>query len=119
MIYLTPKQNQSFFVYRIQSKEKKFTEKELFQEKGEVEDWTKNKKGGVLTAFVTVNKKDLTASIRKHANELKLYGKTVRTAIKQNLSPGLNLLNYVMWGILENQTNAASHLNIGLLQTSI
>ena len=30
MIYLTVKPNQSFFVYRIQSKEKKFKEKELF-----------------------------------------------------------------------------------------
>ena len=33
MICLTPKPNQSFFVYRIQSKEKKVTEKELFKEK--------------------------------------------------------------------------------------
>ena len=35
MICLTPEPSQSFFVYRKQSKEKKFTEKELFKEKKE------------------------------------------------------------------------------------
>ena len=35
IICLTSKPSQSFFVYRIQSKEKIFTEKELFNEKGE------------------------------------------------------------------------------------
>ena len=35
MICLTPKPSQSFFVYHIQRKEKKFTEKELFMEKWE------------------------------------------------------------------------------------
>ena len=34
MICLMPKPSQSFFVYHIQSKEKIFTEKELFKEKG-------------------------------------------------------------------------------------
>ena len=33
MIYLTPKPNQSFFVYRIKSKVCFFTEKELFKKK--------------------------------------------------------------------------------------
>ena len=36
MVCLTLKPNQSFFVYCIQSKEKKFTEKEVFKEK---EEW--------------------------------------------------------------------------------
>ena len=35
-------------------------------------------------------------SIRKHANELKVHEKTVRTAIKQDLGPDLNPLNYTM-----------------------
>ena len=35
-------------------------------------------------------KKDPTMSIRKHTNELKVHQKTVRTAIKQDLSPDLN-----------------------------
>ena len=35
MICLTLKPSQSFFVYRIQSKEKNFTEKEIFKEKWE------------------------------------------------------------------------------------
>ena len=60
-------------------------------------------------------KKYPTTSIRKYANELK----TVRTAIKQDLSPGLNLLDHAIWGILENKTNTTSHLNIGSLKTTI
>ena len=34
MICLTPKPSWNFFIYRIQSKEKSFTEKEIFKEKG-------------------------------------------------------------------------------------
>ena len=64
-------------------------------------------------------KKNPTTSIRKHANELKVHKKTVRTAIKQDLSPDLNPLDYAIWGILENKTNATSHPNIGLLKAAI
>ena len=52
-----------------------------------------------------VIKKDPT-SIRKHANELKVHKKTVRTTIKQDLSLDLNDLDYAIRGILENKTNA-------------
>ena len=44
--------------------------------------------------------------MRKHANELKAHEKTVRTAIKQDLKPDLNTIDYVIWGVLENKTNA-------------
>ena len=44
---------------------------------------------------------DPPTSIRKHANELKVHEKTVRTAIRKDLSPDLNLLDYTTWGILE------------------
>ena len=71
-------------------------------------------KSRFLTALTTVIKKDLTTSIRKHTNELKVCEKTVKTAIKQALSPNLNPLDYAIWGILENKTNATSHPNIGL-----
>ena len=54
-------------------------------------------------------------SIKKHATELKVYEKTVRSAIKQDLS----LLDYAIWGVLENKTNATSYPNIGLLNTTI
>ena len=47
-------------------------------------------------------KKDPTASIRKCANELKDHEKTVRTAIKQDLSLDLNPLDYAMCGVLKN-----------------
>ena len=43
----------------------------------------------------------------------------MRTAIKQDLSPDLNTLDYTTWGILENKTNATSHPNIGLFKAAI
>ena len=62
---------------------------------------------------------DSTVSIRKQANNLKVYKKTVRTAIKQDLSPDLNPLDYAIRDILENKINATSHPNIGSLKTAI
>ena len=50
---------------------------------------------------------------------MKVREKTVRTAIKQDLSPDLNPLYYVKLGILENKANATSHQNIGSLKTAI
>ena len=58
-------------------------------------------------------------SIRKHANELKVREKTVRTAIKQDLSPDLDPLHDAIWSIFENKTNGTSHPNIGSLKTAI
>ena len=64
-------------------------------------------------------KKDPTMLIRKHANELKVK-KTVRTAIKQDLSPDLNPPDYAIWGVLEkNKTNVNSHPYITSLKTAI
>ena len=73
-----------------------FTEKDLFEEKRGVEDWTKKKKKKktkrkLLTALATEIKKDPTTSISKHASELKAHEKTVRTAIKQDLAPLITL----------------------------
>ena len=66
-----------------------------------------------------VIKKDPTTSLRKHTNELKIHKKTVRIAIKQDLSQDLNPLDYAIWGILENKTNVIFHPNIGSLETAI
>ena len=118
MICLTLKPSQSFFVYHIQSKEKLFTEKEFFKEKGEGGGLNKKQKQGFLTALTAMIKKDPIKSIRKSANELKVHKKTVRTPIKQDLSPDHNLLDYTVWGILENETNVTSHPNIGSLKTA-
>ena len=63
-------------------------------------------------------KKDPTTSIRKHANELKVHEKTMKTSIKQDLSPDFNPLDYAIWGVLENKTNT-SYPNIDLLKTAI
>ena len=41
-----------------------------------------------------VIKKDPTKSIRKHTNVLKVHEKTVRTAIKQDLSSDFNSFDY-------------------------
>ena len=44
----------------------------------------------------------------------------MRTAIKQDLSPDLKpLLDYALWGVLENKTNTTSHPNIGSFKTAI
>ena len=77
-----------------------------------MEDWTKNQKKATVI-------KDPTPSIRKHTNELKVPEKTVRTLIKQYLSPDRNPLDYAIWGVLENKTNATSYPNIGSLKTAI
>ena len=107
MICLTPKPSQSFFVYRLQSK-KNFLVKKSFLRKRGSRGLNKKQKECFLTAFVTAIKKDPTTSIKKQANELKDHEKTVRIAIKQDLSPDLNPLNY-----------AHSHPNIGSLKTAI
>ena len=44
-------------------------------------------------------------SIRKHTNELKVHEKTVGTAIKQDLSPDLNSLDYGILDVLEKKKN--------------
>ena len=90
-----------------------YKKKKSFLRKREGGGLIKKRKEGFLTALVTAIKKDPTASIRKHANELEVHEKTVRTAIKQDLSPDLKPLDYTIWGILENITNSTSHPNIG------
>ena len=50
---------------------------------------------------------------------MKVHEKTVRRAIKQYLSPDLNSLDYAIWGVLENKTNAASYPNTGSLKIAI
>ena len=79
----------------------------------------KKRKEGFLTFLTSVIKKDPTASIRKHANELKIHEKTVRIANKQDLNPDFNPLDFAIWSILENKTNATYRLNIGSLKTAI
>ena len=55
----------------------------------------------------------------QHPNELKVNEKTVRTAIKQDLSADHNPLDYTILGVLENTTDPTSHPNIGSLNTAI
>ena len=66
-----------------------------------------------------VIQKDTTTAIRKNTNEFKIHEKTVMTAIKQDICPDFNPLNYTIWGVLENKTNAIYHPNIGSLKTAI
>ena len=78
----------------------KISEKELFKE-------NKKRKEGLFgfffTARVTAVKKNSTMIIRKHTNKLKVNEKTVRTAIKQNLIPDINHLDYSPKGVLETK----------------
>ena len=50
---------------------------------------------------------------------MKIHVTTLRTVIKQNLSVDLVPLNYAIWSVLENKTNATSYQNIGSLKTAI
>ena len=97
------KSSQSFFVFRIQSKEIFlffffFYKKKLFKEKGsgELNKKKKKRKEGFLTAFTTVIKKDPTMSIRKQAHEFdsprENYEDTNKYKIKsQTLTPLITL----------------------------
>ena len=114
-----PKLDQSFFVYCIQSKEKFFLQKKSFLKKSMNEGLNQKWKKTFLTALATVIKKDSIMSIRKHANKLKVHEKTVKTAIKQDLNPKLNPLDYAKWDVLENKTNTTSHPNIGSVKAAI
>ena len=58
-------------------------------------------------------------SKRKHAKELNVYEKTVRTVITQDTSRGLDSLDYATWGVLENKSNATSRPNIGSRNSGI
>ena len=58
-------------------------------------------------------KKDPTISIRKHANEFKDNTKSLRTAIKQDLSANYKTLDSAISGVLPSKINATSHPNIG------
>ena len=57
--------------------------------------------------------------IAKHVNELKVHEKTVMTAIKHDLRSDLNFLDYAIWGVLEDKTNATSHPNTCSLKTAM
>ena len=43
----------------------------------------------------------------------------MRTAIKQDLNPNFNPLDYAIWGVLDKKTSATSHPNIVSLKTAI
>ncbi len=73
-------------------RKKKLQKKEFFYRKGKVGDWRKERKEGLLTSLRPLIKKHSTTLIGKRANELKVNEKTVRTAIKQDLSPDLKPL---------------------------
>ena len=81
----------SFCLHYTKQRKIFFTVKELFLENGEWKFEQKMKRM-LLTCLVAAIKKGPTMSISKHANKLKVQEKTVKTAIKQELSPDLNPL---------------------------
>ena len=114
MICLTPKRSQSFFVYPKQM----FLEKKSFLKKRENRGLYKKRKKAFKLLAAAI-KKDPTTSVRKHADELKVHKKSVRTVIKQDLRPDLKPLDYHIWGVLEDKANTTSHPNMGSLKTDI
>ena len=78
---------------------KKLLQKKRFLRERESGGLNKKQKEGFLIALTTAIKKDPTTSIRKHANELIVQKKTGRTAIKQDLSPDFNPIDFTIWGI--------------------
>ena len=111
MICLTLKPSESFFVYRIQNKEKNLQKKSFSRKRG-CGGLSKNRNKSFLTALAIVTKKDPTTSVRKHPNGLKVHEKTMRTSIKQDLNPDHNPHDYTIWGVLENKK---MHLPIQIL----
>ena len=93
-----------------------FLQKKSFLRKRESRLSNQKQKEGFF--FIPI-KMDPTTSIRMYSYELKVKEKIVRTAIKQDLSPDLNPLDYTIWGILENKTNVTSHPNIGSLKSAV
>ena len=79
-----PETNRELLCLSYTKQRKTFTAKELFNENREWRIEPKNEKKAI--------KKDPATSIRKNANELKVYEKTVKTAIKQDLSSDLIML---------------------------
>ena len=100
----------------IGAKKKFFTEKDLFKEKVSG-GLNRKQKEGFLTALAMAIKKDSLNVNRKYANELKVHEKIGRIAIKQDLSPDLNPLNYAKWGILENKTKLPIQILVYLTAT--
>ena len=117
MICFTPKLRQ-IFLFTLYKAKKNCLQKKSFLRKRVSGGLNKNQKD-FLTALAMPIKKDPTTSIRKHANELKDHEKKMRIAIKQDLSPDLNPLDYAIRGVLEYKTNPTSHPNIGSLKTAI
>ena len=78
MICLTLKPSESFIVNHIQSKEKFLSKKSFLKPSGSG-GWRieqKIEKEAFLTALLMAIKKEPTASVRKHTNELKVNKKT-------------------------------------------
>ena len=115
---LNAKTKPKFICLTYTKQKKNFYRKKSFLRKRRSGRSNKKREEIFSTALATA-KKDPITLIRKHANELKVHKKTVITTIKQDLSPDNNPLDYAIWGLLENNTNATSHSNIGSLNTAI
>ena len=96
MICSTPKASQIFFVYCVQGNSFLQKNKKKLRKSGS-ERLNEKRKEVFITVLTTVIKKDPITSIRKHTYVLKVYEKTVRTSIKQDISRDLNPLITSYW----------------------
>ena len=114
MICLTPKSNQ--FLCPSYRKQSFYTKKRafFFLKKKKREWWIEKKtKRRLLNCCRCSN------SEGPHNVTRKVHEKTVRVAIKQNLSPVFNNLGYAILGVLENKPDATSRRNICSLKTAL
>ena len=56
---------------------------------------------------------------KKRRNQTKRISKINGDSLWPPLRPDHNRLDYAIWGVLENKTNATPHRNIGSLKTAI
>ena len=92
MICIISKSSQNFSVNCIQNKENFLSEREYFK-KTENGGLNKNRSEGFFNFSRHGDLEGPNRIIRKYANELEVNEKSVKTAIKQDLNPDVNLLN--------------------------
>ena len=100
----------------MQTKEKKFTKKELFKGKGGSGAKIKTEKKVIYLLLLRwlrrTPRRQWESTLMNWKSSRKLWG-------QQDLSSDLKPLDYVNWGVLENKKYSTSHPNIGLPKTAI
>ena len=65
------------------------------------------------------NDKESMICFKSKPSQKKKTSEIDEVSLRPPSSTNLNTIGYVIWGVLENKTNATSHPNIGFLKTVI